>query len=548
MPEIGEELTGKNPLLRDDGLPEFNNVTIENCVAAVGYQSLDLEKEIKKIEETLHENSYETKDIFKEIIDPIESQYAPLEGTWGLAKTIYLGNSTLMPTKSYLSIHDRARKASAMKFNSLPIYNAMSKVENVGKFTEEQKRVVDKYVLEAKLNGVNLEPTNKLILHEVLGKISNARTKFRERLDTVLKQFNHHIHDGNLMKEFPPHLLQAMATDQNQPTRGPWKVTLDPYIVRNFLEYCPNHDLRWNVWQADTRKASGYNDKNLNNSVTLEEIRGFRQEQAKLLGFKTYADMSMETKMLGTVDAVEKMLGELLERARPAQDEEIDQLIDFAEASGCKHSFEIFDVPYWKRRQLLEQYDFDEEVIRDYFPSPKVVQGMFEISENLFGIKIQERSSVTTWDEDVKLYDIFDQSDSKAPIASFYIDLYSREDEKILVQGNTGWMVGIRNKSTITNTTPLAALIFNIPAPIYGKPSLLSLKDMQNLFFKFGQTLQHLLTRANYSDVTGLSNLPWDVVEVRHILIFFFIQISVFYNFIGVWKFDDPFALRSINT
>lgn len=223
--------------------------------------------------------------------------------------------------------------------------------------------------------------------------------------------------------------------------------------------------------------------------------------------------MSMETKMLGNVNLVEQMLATLLEKARPAQDEEIIQLIDFAEASGFKHKFEIYDVPYWKRRQLLEQFDYDEEVIRDYLPSPKVLEGMFKLSEQLFGIKIQEHCGVKTWDEDVKLYDVFDLSDAKEPIGSFYIDLYNRKDEKIVVQGSTGWMIGIRNRSTITNTKPLATLIFNFPAPIYGKPSLLSLKDIHQLFFKFGQTLQHLLTKANYSDVAGLSNLSWDIVE-----------------------------------
>lgn len=223
--------------------------------------------------------------------------------------------------------------------------------------------------------------------------------------------------------------------------------------------------------------------------------------------------MSMETKMLGSIDAVEQMLASLLEKAKPAQEEEINNLIDFAEASGFKHKFEIYDVPYWKRRQCLEQFDYDDEAVREYFPSPKVLEGMFKLSEELFGIKIQECSGVTTWDEEVKLYEVFDANDPKEPIGGFYIDLYCREDEKIVLQGNSGWMIGIRNRSKITNTKPLAALIFNFPAPIYGKPSLLSLKDIHQLFYKFGQTLQHLLTKANYSDVAGLSNLSWDIVE-----------------------------------
>lgn len=287
VPEIGEEPTGKNPLLRDDGLPEFNNVTIENCVACVGHQALDLEKKIRSIENFLVENNNEASDVFKEVIDPIETEFSPLETTWGLAKTIYLGNSTLMPTKSYLSIHDRARKATALKYNSLPIYTAVTKAiesKSEQQLTDEQFRVLEKYALETKLNGVNFSTADRYVMNEALGKLNTLKVKFGERVNSIVKQFKHYIHDANLMQEFPPHLLQAMADDQKQPTKGPWKVTLQPYISKGFMEYCPDHDLRWNVWQAETRKASSYSDKGLNNSTAVEEIRGFRQDQAKLLG------------------------------------------------------------------------------------------------------------------------------------------------------------------------------------------------------------------------------------------------------------------------
>lgn len=259
-------------------------MTIENCVACVGHQALDLEKKIRCIEKSLNNN--EVTDIFKDLIEPIEHEFSPLETTWGLAKTIYLGNSTLMPTKSYLSIHDRARKASAMKFNSMPIFTAVTKaIESKSEsLTDEQVRVLEKYALEIKLNGINLSTTDRYLMIETLGKMNTLKVKFGERVDSIVKNFKHYIHDANLMQEFPPHLLQAMANDPTKPTKGPWKVTLQPYIYKSFLEYCPNHDMRWNVWQADTRKASGYTDKSLNNSTALEEIRSFRQDQAKLLG------------------------------------------------------------------------------------------------------------------------------------------------------------------------------------------------------------------------------------------------------------------------
>ncbi|XP_063705968.1 uncharacterized protein LOC134835047 [Culicoides brevitarsis] len=513
VPEIGEEPGVKNPLLREDGFPEFNNVTIENCVAYVGHQALDLEKSVQNIEGQLIENNNEIEDIFGELINPIEKEVIPLETTWGLAKTIYMANSTLMPTKSYLSIHNRAFKATTMRFNSLPIFTAVKKALVTKNFTEEQTRVLEKYILETKLNGVCLLTKDRQVLNEILNKLSNLKKSYGERVNTSIKQFKHYIHDSKSMKEFPPHLLQTMADNQEQPTKGPWKVTLHPYVYKAFLEYCPNHDLRWNIWQAETRKASGYYDKNSNNSIALEEIRGLRQDQAKLLGYKNYAEMSMETKMLGSVDDVEKMLASLLERAKPAQEEEINNLVDFAESNGFKHKFEIYDISYWKRKQLLEQFDFDDEQIRDYFSTTKVLDGMFALSEQLFKIKIHERGDVVAWNEDVKVFDVFDINDSREPIGAFYIDLYRREDLKMSIHENSGWMIGIRNRSSVYKSKPLAALIFNFSKPLYGKPSLLNLQEIQKLFFEFGQTLQHLLTKANYSDVSGLSNISWDMVE-----------------------------------
>lgn len=286
VPEIGEEPSGKNPLFRTDGIPEFNNVTIENCVAYVGHQALDLETKVRDIEKHLEKNNNETHDIFKELIDPIENDVLPLETTWGLAKTIYMANSTLMPTKSYLSIHNRAFKATALRFYSFPIFTAVRNAIESKKFSDEQIRVLKKYALETKLNGVCLSTNDRYLLNDKLCKMNDLKMKYGERVNTIVKQFKHYINDAHLMQEFPPYLLQTIAVNQDQPTKGPWKITLQSSISKAFLEYCPDHDLRWNIWQAKTRKASGSTDKVLNNSTTIEEIRGLRQDQAKILGKK----------------------------------------------------------------------------------------------------------------------------------------------------------------------------------------------------------------------------------------------------------------------
>lgn len=517
VPEIGEDVTDKNLLLRTDGLPEFNNITIEKCVGAIGYQSADVEKSVKKIEESIKTEN--VKDIFTDIINPLEVINCPLETTWGLAKTLYLGNSTLMPTKSYLTIHERSRRARSTKFNSLPIYTCVSNNLNDKNhsFTEEQKRILLKYKIEGKLNGIDLDINDKNKLGEILNKLGTERSKFKGKTDMAIKQFSQIIDDPQLIKEFPPKFLQSISQNQSQTKKGPWRVTLQPQVTKTFLQYCPDRAMRWNLWQADTRKCSGQNDKNLETSTHLEEIRFLRREQAKLLGYDNYVKMSMETKMAGSVENIQNMLIKLIEHARPKQEKEIEELQKFAtENLDCKYKLDVYDIDYFKRKQMEALFQYDDELIREYFPIPKVLAKLFELSEKLFDIKIVERTNVDTWNEDVRYYDIFDVNvdGGKEPISGIYFDLYSREDEKIFMAENKGWMVGIRNKSNITLTKPLSALIFNFDAPIYGKPSLLSLREVHMLFHKFGHALQHLLAKSDYNDLAGLSNVEWDAVEI----------------------------------
>ncbi|XP_310873.6 uncharacterized protein LOC1272008 [Anopheles gambiae] len=532
VPEIGEDLPEKNPLSSSTGLPEFNNVTIEKCVGAIGQQAIAAEKSVRAIEERLEQAAAGTgppvTDVIKDIILPLEATGAPLETTWGIAKTLYLGNSSRMPTKSYLTIHERARGARRAKFNSVPIYRtlkgalAAGRAKPDGELGGEERRLLQKYVLEAKLSGIEVDGSSKLELNEILERLAQERSRFAGKRDVAVKKYQQVIEDPALMKEFPPNLLQSLATDPSQAMKGPWRITLQPAVAERFLEYCGDRTHRWNLWQADTRKCSIHTDKSLENSSHLESIRALRKRQAKLLGYESYVHMSMETKMAGSVEAVRNALDELHRYAKPAADGELSTLERFAGEQGFRGPLDIYDVPYWKRRHLATVHQFDQEALKDYFPLPRVLAGLFQLAEQLFGVRIVERVGVDVWHEDVRFYDVLETGPNAPadPIGGFYTDFYSREDEKLAVADNAGWMVGIGSRSAAApGARPLAALICNFPAPLYGKPSLLTLDDVQTLFNRFGKALQHLLTVCRYSDVAGLSNVEWDAVEVSgHVL------------------------------
>lgn len=517
VPEIGEDLPEKNPLFQNDGLPEFNNVTIENCRAAIAKQTLDFEAGVKQIEKSLTLKPCD--NVFEEVFKPLEELGTSLEKTWGLSKTLYLGNSTLMPTSSYMSIHDRARRARVTKYNSKEIYNAVKSefLNDKGKSNEDY-RLLQKFLVEGKLNGLELDSTGKTILNEYLNKLVKEKAIFKQKVEISTKQFSHTINDHNIIREFPDNLIKAISTDPNYPSNGPWKITLAPHIYMPVMRYCPDSEIRWNLWQALVGRGSGYGNRELATSIHIEEIRYTRRDIAKLLEYDSYAAMSMETKMAGRVSKVQDMLQVLLQSARPAQEDELKDLHRFALERGFKsEKLELWDVPYWRRKQLKSLFDYDEKTFKEYFPLPKVLEGLIQLCEKLFNIVIKQRHNVSTWHKDVRFYDIFENY-SSAPVAGFYLDPYARSEEKIKIQNN-GWMVGIQNHSRIANTKPLAALIFNFDPPTSEKQSYLTITEVKSLFHKFGHAMQHLLTRTNYSEVAGLSNVEWDAVEISgHVL------------------------------
>lgn len=477
-----------------------------------------MEKGLKALEEEITSKTV-VDDVFREVLNPLEEMTSQVESTWGLAKTLYLGNSSRMPTKSYLTIHDRMLRVRSAKFNSLPIYYALKQAQNASKqeFDEQQKRLINKYLLEGRLNGIEVEGPKKAQLNECLIKLNKNRKEFHERVQITRRAFQENCNDPQIVKELPVSLLRAISVDPKAPPKkGPWKLSLQPHVVQEFLEYCPDHNLRWNIWQADVRKCSKNVDKQYDNSVAIEEIRYNRREKAMHLGYENYMALSMETKMAGSVDKVSDMLARLQENARPAQENEIASLQSYAENVGYHRPLEIQDVSYYRRRQLMDIHNFDEDVIREYFPLNKVFNNLLHFANDLFGIKIVERSSPNRWHEDVKFYDVFDSGENAGaePLGGFYVDLYARQDEKPVVdisQGG-GWVVNIRSRSELTDTRPLSAIIFNfMHSP--EKSVLLSVNEVHQLFQKFGMAIQQILTKSRYSELSGSSNIEWDAVD-----------------------------------
>lgn len=529
VPEIGEDTHAADGVLKPDGLPAFNDITIENCLGAIGQQAGLVEKTVKNFENDIQENKVNVSNL-RGIFEELDKVAGPLDTTWGIAKALYLGNSTLIPTKSYMNIHERARIARASKYNSKVLYDALSQQKDNVQGVEA--RLLQRFLLEGKLNGLTHTEDKRETLRDILVQLGKERASFKNKVNMAVHTFGHTINDYNLVRDFPVTLLEAISKDSNSLTEGPWKITLQPQIVEGFLKYCPDRMQRWNVWQANVRKASGQQERSLENSTHLQGIRALRKRQANLLGYPNYAAMSMQTKMIKSVDNLKQVFANLVKFAGPAQSTEIEQLQNFAIESGFQNKLDVYDVAYWQRKHLIANHQLNEEQLREYFPLPNVFTGLFKLSENLFNIRIVERQNVEVWQPAVKYYDVFDNSagGGVSPIAGFYIDCYSKENK---FGKNNGWMVSIRNRNLSAELTPLCALIFNFTEPLQGTPYLLNFDDLNMVFKTFGSALQHLLTKAPYTDLAGLSNIEWDASQVAG---------NVMCNFL-----DNPTILKELS-
>ncbi|KAL1128969.1 hypothetical protein AAG570_013503 [Ranatra chinensis] len=514
MPEIGEEITEPNVLFKG-GLPDFKSLTHEKCTSAMGNYILQFEHCVTQIENNLAEAEENRTDILDMVVEPLETVGAPFEMTWSLVKTLYLAGSNLIPGDSFHSLHERARHARSLKYNSYYIYNALKKCDST-RLTEEDQRVVSKFLTEGKLNGLDLQGDNKIIFAELSKKLAGEKHKFRTRVEVAKKEFKHTITDTNITRDFPEDLLNAMVRgrDSISTFTGPWDVTLSVYD--RFMEYCPDRDLRWNTWLASRQVASAFSyNAELQNSNTLEYIRSLRRDLSKVLGYETFAHMSMETKMVDSVEKVEQFLTFLLNKAKPAQERELTELQRFAEERGFDNKIQLWDIPYWQRKQRKSVYNWDDIALKDYFPLDRVLTGLMDLCSEVFSLKFELVHDVSTWHPSVTYYRVF-EADSPKPVAGLYIDPYHREGKPIGASEDGGVHVVCLRPSgrAFASCCPLVAVVANFTPPLSDYPSLLSFSDVDNLFRKFGTALQQVLCTVNYSEVSGLSNIEWDAVQV----------------------------------
>ncbi|XP_014669639.1 PREDICTED: probable cytosolic oligopeptidase A [Priapulus caudatus] len=508
LPEIPDDTPETNPLMRVDGYPAYKSIDVKkHAVTGIAKRVIEFESGISRLEEKLSDPNI--PKTFENVIEPIEKLSFPISYCWNTFKNLnYVKNSEDM-TNAMKLVHPLILKARVKRFQSVPIYNAVKELSaDKANLSEAQDRVVQKYILESKLNGVELTGYDQYYMNNVLHKLGEQKERFRTCVQTATNRFKQILYDREDIIDMPQSLLRYIAADSTKPERGPWVVTLQPTVYLPVMEYCSNRDVRENVWFANQMRASSQ-DQQINNSATIQEIRFQKRDQAKLVGFDDYAQMSMATKMAGSVENVLSMIASLKVHSEGMAANELSSLQEFANERGFDGTLEAWDVPYWRRKQKHSLFQINDAELMQYFPMEHVLNGLFKLCGELFGITVKQADGAAeVWDSSVRFFNVYDEDGTH--LSSLYLDPYSRPLEKMA----GAWVESGRSRSDVCSAFPLAYLNCNVAPPVLGQPALMSFSEVKTLFHEFGHALQHLLTGMPYSDVAGLANVEWDAVEI----------------------------------
>ncbi|MCC7582773.1 oligopeptidase A [Serratia sp. Lou2A] len=498
-----------NPLLTPFSLPPFSAIRPEDIVPAVQSALADCRAAVERVVaqpgpftwDNLCQPLAESDDRLSRIWSPIGhlnsvknspelraayEQALPLlseYGTWvGQHEGLY---------QAYRSLKDGA----AFEALSVP-----------------QRKAVDNALRDFELSGIGLSADKQQRYGEIVARLSELGSTYSNNVLDATMGWSKLITDEAELSGLPESALaQAQAMAQAKEQDG-WLLTLDMPSYLPVLTYADNRALREEMYRAFATRASdqGPNAGKWDNSEVMAETLALRHELAQLLGFDTYADKSLATKMAESPEQVIGFLSDLAKRARPQAEQELAQLRAFAKQHYGVDELEAWDITYYGEKQKQHLFSISDEQLRPYFPEQRVVEGLFEVVKRIYGITAKERKDVETWHPDVRFFDLFDADGELR--GSFYLDLYARENKR-----GGAWMddcVGSLRKADGTLQKPVAYLTCNFNRPLGDQPALFTHNEVTTLFHEFGHGLHHMLTQIDTAGVSGINGVPWDAVEL----------------------------------
>ncbi len=500
----------RNPLLESHHLPPFGEIQPDHVVPAIE-QILD---ENRSAIDRLAEQANRETPTWQSLAAPIEELNDRLSQAWSPV-------SHLNGTMNSPALRD-AYQACLGKLSEygtwlgqheglFRAYQALKDSPNYAELSSAQQRSVDNTLRDFRLAGVDLPADAKRRYGEIQARLSELTNSFSNHVLDATQAWHKDITDADTLDGLPESALDTLKANAEAKQLDGYRITLDFPSFFPVMSYAHDRALRKEVYTAFVTRASelGPNAGEYDNAPLIEEILALRQELARLLDFATYADYSLATKMAESPDQVLEFLADLAKRAHAQAQEEFNELEAFAKETLGLDDLQPWDVGYASEKLREARYAISEEQLRPYFPAPQVIDGLFRVTERLYGVQFVADDDAPRYHPDVRYYTI---CEGDTPIAGFYLDLYAREGKR-----GGAWMDECRVRREREDGSlqlPVAYLTCNFTRPVGGKPALLTHDEVTTLFHEFGHGLHHMLTRQTVADVSGINGVAWDAVEL----------------------------------
>lgn len=378
--------------------------------------------------------------------------------------------------------------------------------QNSLNLTTEQKTLLDKKYKSFSRNGANLPEDKKQQLRDIDKELSKLKLKFGENVLAETNKFEMLLTKEEEVAGLPEGAKEAAQQLAESKGKKGWLITLHYPSYIPFMTYANNRELRKKLAIASGAKA--FHNDALDNQENVLKIVKLRHERANLLGYKTHAHFVLEERMAKTPEKVETFLNELLEKAKPAALKEFTELESFAKELDGIDQLQKWDGAYYAEKLKQKRFDLDDEKLKPYFKLENVIQGVFTISERLYGLHFEEISTIDKYHQDVLTYKV--TNDKGDLVSIFYADFFPRSGKR-----NGAWMTSYKPQYVKNgeNSRPHISIVCNFTKPTKSKPSLLTFNEVTTLFHEFGHALHGMLANTTYPSLSGTS-VFWDFVEL----------------------------------
>ncbi|WP_447554846.1 oligopeptidase A [Vreelandella sp. EE22] len=499
----------RNPLLETHELPPFVDIRADHVVPAIE----TLLSESREAIDRLVDRAATTTPTWESFAAPLEAVNDRLSQAWSPVAHLNATMNSSELRDAYQTCLEQLSAFGTWVGQHEGLFHGWQalKEEPVWSSLDAgQQRTVDNALRDFRLAGVALPADKKVRYGEIQSRLSSLSNQFSNNVLDATQAWHKDIESDDQLAGVPESARETLKAIAEAKGVAGYRITLDFPSFFPIVSYADNRELREEVYTAFVTRASdqGPDAGKFDNAALIEEILTLRQELAHLLGFDTYADLSLATKMADSPHQVLEFLDDLARRASPQAKEEFDELSRYARDELAIDTLKPWDVAYASEKLREARYAINQEQLRPYFPAPQVVDGLFQVLKRLYNVQVEEDKQALRYHPDVRFFRILENG---APIAGFYLDLYAREGKR-----GGAWMADcrVRRQTEHGLQLPVAFLTCNFTAPVGSKPALLTHDEVTTLFHEFGHGLHHMLTKQSIADISGINGVAWDAVEL----------------------------------